>query len=360
MPDIYVNTKCKVRWQRDLKPASSETASRFMRYMLPNLKPIKKLEKAERKSRGSWARAYTEEKMREMMNACPEEFREKACFINYQGTYLFDSEVNEDAVIASVMRYAAREDSKIGNASRFIESVLEEKAWKTLEKPWGQIIVGDFAVQNEMGKLNIYHGMHLFSSEVNEDAVIASVMRYAAREDSKIGNASRFIESVLEEKAWKTLEKPEGQITVDDFVIKNEDGKLIYRGTLVEQASIKAKEVELAVEKEKHKASSKAKLPVALVGLATFLVCAVCSIFGVSLAGLFGTAGMMVLIGVWLGMGIASLAVDQAFSKRERSLAIWERAAARVGIPPKREENEEELHEAGDAAGRWLLPGQEN
>ena len=212
MPKICISMRDKPRWQRELKPAPRKDVpeflrhvqphvSEFMRYMLPHLKPIKKLEKAERKSRNGGAKADTEAYMRSMMGACPEKFREKVCFVS----------------------------------------------------DWG---------------------------------------------------------------------------------------------TVVEEVSIKVEEVKLAVEEEKHTASGKAKLPIALIGIATFLVCAVCSVFGLPLTGLFGMVGIAAVAGTWLAMGIASFAVDKLFSKRERALATWEKAVSRVEIPP--------------TTGGWLPPGQEN
>ena len=273
MPDIRLNIRDRIRWQLELKPAPKRDVLQFMDYMLPHIKPIKRLEKAERKTRGAWARANTERKMHEIMGASPEEFREKACFINYQIKPLFASEVERGAVIASVERYVAQGNNKISNPHSFIETVLEERTWKTLERPRGHVAVGNVFIENEGGLL-------------------------ACRE-------------------------------------------------IAEQVSIKVEEVKLAVENDKHKAGGKAKLPIALVGLAT-LLCAFLTVFGVPLAGLFGV-GIGIMAGVWLAMGIASFAVDKAFSNRERALAVWEKAVSRVGMPPEREET-----------GRWLLPGQEN
>jgi len=84
----------------------------------------------------------------------------------------------------------------------------------------------------------------------------------------------------------------------------------------------KIEELGGALTKEKHKAAGKIKLPTAIIGILTLAFCAV--------TGLFGTAGIIVLIGAGLVLGAAGFAVDRLFSRREAALAIWQKAAARV------------------------------
>jgi amino acid transporter len=130
-----------------------------------------------------------------------------------------------------------------------------------------------------------------------------------------------------------------------------------------EQVVLRSKEVEKAVEKGRHGAGIKAKLPIALVAAATLLVCAIFSIVGISLTGGFGAIGLGIMIGAWLALGIASTAVDAAFAKPERAIALWEKVMAMTKQPESEGLAENPDMPGAPASGateRWLLPGQEN
>ena len=249
MPEAFVNAQDRKRWQRELKQAPKERVSEFTRYLLPHFKPIKKLEKAERKADADLniaerracalktqtaleksgrtlflvedARMNTKSYMLGVMNACPEEFLEKACFINEQGT-------------------------------------------------------------------------------------------------------------------------------------------------VVEQVLVKAEEVKKAVGEGKRKATRNAELPIAMIGLATLAIWAICSIFGVSLAGIFGTIGFGVMAFMALSLGFATLILDKIYSRRERALSVWDKAVARAGMPSRAGDMDEGAHVPappvlpGNAGAERLFPGQMN
>jgi len=84
----------------------------------------------------------------------------------------------------------------------------------------------------------------------------------------------------------------------------------------------KIEELGTFLTEEKHKAEGYVKLPVSILGILTLVFCAV--------TGRWTAAGLIVLAGGGLVMGIADHAVTAIFSKRERALATWEKAAARV------------------------------
>ncbi|MCX6771125.1 MAG: hypothetical protein NTX79_03650 [Candidatus Micrarchaeota archaeon] len=76
------------------------------------------------------------------------------------------------------------------------------------------------------------------------------------------------------------------------------------------------------LSKEKHKAARYAKLPIAIIGFAALFIGAITKHFA--------TAGIIALAGAAFAMGIAEAVVNAVFSRRERALATWENAAARV------------------------------
>jgi len=84
----------------------------------------------------------------------------------------------------------------------------------------------------------------------------------------------------------------------------------------------KIEELGEALAKEKNGMARKAKLPVSLISLAMMTLCAI--------TGHFAAAVIIALIGVSLVLGIAGLVTDRLFSRRERALSIWQKAAARV------------------------------
>ena len=84
----------------------------------------------------------------------------------------------------------------------------------------------------------------------------------------------------------------------------------------------KIEELGKSLAEEKHNAAGRIKLPVSVIGLLMLAFCAV--------TGYLTTAGLIVLAGAGLVMGIAERVVKSIFSKRETALAIWEKAAARV------------------------------
>lgn len=82
------------------------------------------------------------------------------------------------------------------------------------------------------------------------------------------------------------------------------------------------KELGKSLEKERHSAAGRINWPVAIIGLATIAFCAV--------TGHMAKAGLIVLGAAAVTFAITEKVFKTIFSRRERALATWEMAAARV------------------------------
>ena len=161
------------------------------------------------------------------------------------------------------------------------------------------------------------------ASEWNDRAVLrAQHMRLAGQtENAKSAQAaSEYSSKALDKMSIMIMVAFHRQFTGWDFRSLGEMNAAISDE---ESGSGKAiRELGDALAKEKHKAAGYAKLPLAVLGLATLAVCAI--------SRHFNTAGVIVLAAAGFGMAIANAVVNSIFSRREAALSTWEKAAARV------------------------------
>ena len=109
-----------------------------------------------------------------------------------------------------------------------------------------------------------FNDPHMFSSKADKSAFTKCIEEYAAQSDSKISDADDFSAKVFEKEARKSLEKSGGQVTIDNFSIKNEKGELkVYYNLAISEvlASLPMRYLPIFIDEvlEKKDAISKLK-----------------------------------------------------------------------------------------------------
>ena len=161
------------------------------------------------------------------------------------------------------------------------------------------------------------------ASEWNDRAILKSQLARANEptQNAKMAQAaSATATSALDNASIEIMWQYHRQFEGLEFLSRQEMNAVISNeewGT-----GKKIEELGKSLAEEKHNAAGRIKLPVSAISLLILAFCAV--------TGYLTTAGLIVLAGAGLVMGIAERIVKSVFSKRETALAIWEKAAARA------------------------------